>query len=107
MSDSAPRRVGRAGGGDTRRRRRLILLAVLGPVGAVTAAALLSEPRSSAPDAGPAVDQAPGSVLAYLVATGIFAQPPAEQRPEAFAAAEVAAAEAGASLAFTVWTERE
>jgi hypothetical protein len=44
-------------------------------------------------------------VTAYLSATGLFARPSPDARPEAFAAAEAAAAEAGSPLAFSLWTD--
>jgi hypothetical protein len=44
-------------------------------------------------------------VTAYLSATGLFARPSPDDRPEAFAAAEAAAAEAGSPLAYSLWTD--
>jgi hypothetical protein len=98
----------------TRRTRRLTLVAVLAPLGGLIAYEALTKPRASGTGAGGATGSSrgplvgsdtPGAVAAYLSATGIFAQPAVDGRPEEFAAAEAAAASAGAPLAFSVWTD--
>jgi hypothetical protein len=103
----------------SRRNRRLLLLALVAPVGGWLAIETLSAPRAAGTGAGDAggargIEGAglgeaagtPGAVQAYLSATGIFALPGAGGAPEAYAAAEAAAAEAGSPLAFAVWGER-
>jgi len=104
--------------GRSRRNRRLLLLALAAPVGGWLAIETLSAPPTGGTGSGGASRSemegaglgeavgTPGAVQAYLSATGIFARPGPDSVPEAFAAGEAAAAEAGSPLAFAVWGER-
>ena len=89
------------------RRRRLGLLAALAVVGAGATMTAQGDRGQPSPEVAAGGERGQPAVPAYLVATGIFAVPPAGQGPPEFLAAQAAATAARSPLAFTIWTDQQ
>lgn len=88
------------------RRRRQRLLAVTALVALALGAYVLLQ-RSATNAASDTANGAVPSVRAYLVATGVFAQPAAGQGPAPYLAAEQAAADAKSAVAYAAYVDQE
>jgi hypothetical protein len=86
------------------RRRILAIIAGSVLVAAVAALFLLpgKRPEGQAAPSDPRLE-----VRAYLVATGVFAQPASGRETGTYAAAQQAAQNAGADVAYTIWTDQD
>jgi hypothetical protein len=83
----------------------LAALVLLGALGVLVVTTAREQRPDSSPAAGAPAREA--GARAYLVATGLFALPPAGREPSEFARAQAAALAAQAPLAHMVWGDQE